>query len=189
MLRLFSEALGDYLAARLSDMPEKPVSSFSLPGTVAERNALSIYLTFIAEDAELRSNEEQYERTELGWISNPPPLRLKCTYVVSAWPTSDHPAEAALVRLRLLGRAFALFASVGALPAAYLPAPMKASGLSRPVITLSKDDLPRRPEFWTSAGCVFQPAFAFAATISLPVTEERYDDVVEKVKIDYQTGM
>ncbi|NLT57987.1 MAG: DUF4255 domain-containing protein [Clostridiales bacterium] len=185
MLRSFTEALGAFLTARLSDMPERPVASFALPGAVPGQNALNLFLSAMAEDAELRANEPQFARAGLGWVSTPPPLRLKCSYILSAWPAAENPAEAALVQLRLLGAAYGVFASAKTLPAVHLPAPMRVPGLTGPVLALSKDDLSQRPEFWASAGCLFRPAFSLTATVSLPVNAERYDHLVEDVQIDY----
>ena len=185
MLKFFTEALGYFLEDRLSVLPEKPVVSFALPGQVPGRNAVNLFFSALAEDGELRSNEMQYERAAHGWIAHKPPLSLKCTYIVSIWPALDDPQEAALTQIKLLGEAYSLFALNQTLPDVYLPAPMKTSGLPKPVIALQKDDLWTRPEFWTSAGCLFRTAFSFCATIHLPVVEEHYEHIVEGVRLDY----
>jgi len=186
MLRLFTEALGDFLVDRLSSMPLKPTASFALPGTIIGRNAVNLFLSSIAEDAGLRSNELQYERTEIGWLSTPPPLRLKCTYIISAWPASDDPAEAALAQQQILGEAYRVLVHAGTLPAAYIPPFMKSPNIPAPVIAISKDELHNRPEFWLSTGCTFRPAFSLAATVALPIVEEHYDHIVEGVQTDYK---
>ena len=186
VLRLFTETLGKFLISQLSDLPEKPVVSYALPGSVAEQNALNIYLVSMTEDVELRSNETINERVGLEWISVQPPVRLQCTYVVSAWPASDNPADAALTQLRLLSAAFRVFASVKTLPPGWTPESLKGPGLPEPAIGLVKDDLSGRPEFWAAAGCLFHPAFAIAATISLPVEDKQYDYLVEEVLVDYE---
>jgi hypothetical protein len=186
MLELFTEALGEYVAICLSDMPEKPTVSFALPGAVEGRDALNIFLIAMAEDVNLRTNEERYERVGLEWVSKPPPLRVKCTYIVSAWPAAVNPADAALAQLRLLGAAFKLFASIRTIPPNRLPAAFRGVDLPAPVIALTKDDLSHRSEFWVSAGCMFHPAFAFDATISLSAAGTGYDHVVEHVQIGYE---
>jgi len=190
MLKDFTEALGRYLVSRMAAMPEKPVASFSLPGAVAGQNALSIFLSAMAEDLDLRSSEPQYERQGLELVALPPPIRLRCTFIVSAWPAANKPPEeAAFAQLQLLGEAYRLMASLKTLPTAVLPEPMKGPGLPKPAIALVEDGLSGKPEFWTSAGCAFRPAFAFAATISLPVTERQYDHLVEEVRVDYDVKL
>lgn len=186
MLRLFTETLGRFLTSSLSELPEKPVASFALPGSVTGQNALNIFLLTLTEDAELRSNDNVNERVGLEWIALPPPIRLKCTYIVSAWPSTDDQAEAALIQLRLLSAAFKVLASVKTLPPGWLPEPMKQPDLPEPVIELIKDELSNRPEFWAASGCLFHPAFAFSATLSLPADDTKYDHVVETVLVDYQ---
>ena len=186
MLKLFTEALGKFITARLASMPEKPVASFGLPGSVMGENAINIFLTAIAEDAELRSNEPQLERAAFGWVETKPPLRLKCTYLVSAWPVFPEGHTSALMQARLLGAAYAVIASASKLPGAFIPAPLKAAGLPAPVIAMPINAVPPPPDFWISAGCSYHAAFSFTATVSLPNAEERYDHVVEEVRIDYQ---
>jgi len=185
MLRMFTEAFGQYLISRLSDMPEKPVVSYALPGAVPGRNALNIYMISMEEALELRTNEQRYEMRGLEWVASQPPLRLLCKYIVSAWPASGDPAEAALGQLRLLNAAYKVVAKLKTMPAASLPPELKEPGLPLPVIALVKDDLSSRPDFWISAGCSFHPAFAFSAALSLPVEQEQYDHVVEEVITDY----
>jgi len=186
LLRLFTETLGAFLTSRLSHLSEKPVASFALPGSVAGENALSLFLAAMTEDEDLRSNDGIHERVGLEWVTKLPPVRLKCTYIVSAWPASSDPAESALAQLRLLSAAFKIFASIHTLPPGWLPEPFKAPGLPEPVISLAKDDLSASPEFWAATGCLFHSAFAFTATISLPADDAAYDHVVEDVLVDYE---
>ena len=185
MLRLFTETIGEFLTDQLSELPEKPLVSYALPGSIAGRNALSIFLIGMTEDEELRSNEQQYLRVGAEWISQPPPIRLQCSYIVSAWPAAEDSAQAALIQLRLMCAAFRVFASIKTMPPGWLPAPMKIPGLPEPLIGLTKDELSGRPEFWAAAGCSFHAAFAFTATLALPAAETRYDHIVEKVLVDY----
>lgn len=186
MLRLFTESLGAFLLSRLSTLPEKPVVSFALPGAIPGQNALNIFLSTMMENAELRSNEPQYDRTEFGAFAVPPPLRLKCTYIVSAWPATEDPNQAAFIQQELLSEAYRVLAAFNKLPPAFIPAPMKADGLPAPVIELQKGEFQNRPEFWIAAGCAFHAAFSFTATVSLPAVAERYDHLVEELQIGYQ---
>ena len=188
ILRSFTTALGEFLVARLSDTPEKPAASFALPGSLAGKNAINIYLCSIVDDADLRSNETKYELRGDEWIARRPPLRLKCTYIVSAWPAAENPEEAALSQTNMLCAAYSALALSNTVPASYLPAPMKATGMPRPVISIEENTLTGSPEFWTSAGCKFHPAFSFTASVSLPTDEEHFDNVVEGLQIDYKLG-
>ena len=186
MLSLFTEALGAFLVSRLSDMPENPVASFSLPGDVAGRNALNIFLSSMVENAELNSNEPEYDRSEFGFIKLKPPLRLKCTYIVSVWPSAEDRNEAALIQQELLSETYRVFTYFSKLPLAFIPVPMRADDLPAPVLELPKGEFQNKPEFWTSNGCVYHTAFSCIATISLPAIQDSYDHIVEEVQADYK---
>jgi len=188
VLRLFSEALGSFLTSSLSHLPEKPVVSFALPGGVSGRHALSLFLCSLGEDSDLRSHEKQYLRDGLDWVSVPPPLRLKCTYVVSAWPDGDDQGESALVQHGLLSAAFSLLVSVDTLPLACLPASFLEPGVPQPRIVIAEDQFSQSPLFWRSVGCLFRPAFSVAATVSLPSRSESPEYLVESVLTDYKFG-
>ena len=188
MLRRFTVGIGEFLTARLSDMPEKPAVSFALPGAVTGKNALSLYLCAMTEDTQLRSNEKQYELAGGVWVSTQPPFRLKCTYIVSVWPGASDPSEAALVQQNILSAAYCLIATTATLPMAYLPSAMRGADLPKPVIAIADNELSGRPEFWASAGCAYRPSFSFTATVSLPFAAESYDHVVEGVQVDYKVN-
>jgi hypothetical protein len=185
ILRLFTEALGVFLVSRLSELPEKPVASFAMPGGVAGKNALNIFLYAMEEDAEKRSSEKQFELKEEGWISTEPPLRLKCTYMISAWSAEANPESAALSQISMLSAAYKVFASAKTLPATYMPAQLNTPGLPKPVIGFAENALPGNPDFWISAGCAFRPSFSVNITVSLPVPTESYDDIVEGIQTGY----
>jgi len=167
-------------------MPETVALTYSLPGTVKGKSALGLFLYALEEDPELRSTERQYERVEDGWISRPPSLRLKCTYVVSAWASDDNQEEAALTQLSLLGAAYSAVVSDDAFSGDCLPAPLNDPKLPKPVINLSDNDLPNRPEFWTSAGCVYRPSFSLTAAFSTPSTGDIQEYIVEGLHVDYR---
>ena len=188
MLRLFTEALGVYLLSRMPGAPDTLTVSYALPGAMPGKDAVNLFLCSLAEDAELRENEKQYERVGAEWIAVPPPLRLKCTYIVSAWPAGEDKEEAALVQSGLLSAAYALLVSSGTLPSAFIPEPMKAPGLPKPIIALTDNTLAGSPEFWTSFGCAFRPAFTFSATISIPSAVQDYGYIVEGLDVGYKFG-
>jgi len=183
---MFTEALGAYLTVRMADIPEKPVVSYGLPGSVEGNNAVCLYLCAMTEDAALRSNDKNYARVAGAWVARPLPLRLKCGFIVSAWPAVTAASESALIQQNLLSAAYGALASSGTVPSAYLPAILKTDDLQKPVIALTDNALPKNPEFWVSLGCPYRPSFSFDATVSLPVAESQYDHVVEGLDITYR---
>ena len=185
MLRLFTEALGAFILQRLTDLPQAPAISYALPGAVPGKDALSLFLCTIAEDADLRSNEKLYEQTAFGWVAVQPPLRLKCSYIVSAWPAADDKEEAALSQARLLGSVYSALLSAGSMPLSFLSAPLNSAGLPKPVIALTENALSNRPEFWISVGCAFRPSFSFTATVSVPAAGDSREYTVEGLDIGY----
>jgi len=167
-------------------MPERPAATFSLPGNAAGRNAVNLYLASIVENAELRSDEPEYERSEFGFIALKPPLRLKCTYIISVWPSEEDREKAALIEHELLSEVYRVFTYFSKLPSAFIPESMRADDLPAPVLEIPKGEFQNKPEFWTSAGCTFHTAFSCTATVSLPAIQESYDHMVEKVQVGYK---
>ena len=185
MLRLFTEALGAFLVSNLSGLFGDLVISYSLPGDVIGRDALSIFLSDMVEDAELQTSEPEYDRSEFGFYALKPPLRLKCTYIVSAWPSTEDRAESAMVQQELLSEAYRVLGSFAKLPSAFIPAPFKEADMPAPVIALPKGEFQNKPEFWISAGCAYRAAFSVSATVSLPAVQERYEHLVDGVQTSY----
>jgi len=183
---MFTEALGAYLTVRMADIPEKPVISYGLPGAVDGKNAVCLYLYAMAEDAVLRTNDKNYARVAGAWVASPLPLRLKCGFIVSAWPAVTAASESLLIQQNLLSAVFGVLVSMSTVPSAYMPALLKTDDLQKPVIALSSNELPKNPEFWVSLGCHYRPSFTFDATVSLPVAESQYDHVVEGLDIAYR---
>ena len=173
----------------MGDMPEKPVVSYGLPGAVEGKNAISIFLYAMAEDAVLRSYDKNYERAAGAWVATPLPLRLKCGYIASAWPAAEDSSESVLIQQNLLSAAYSVLVSTSTVPSVYLPEPLKTDDLQKPVIALTDSVTLKDPAFWTSLGCAFRPAFSFDATVSLPIAEEHYDHIVEGLDIAYKNKL
>jgi len=166
-------------------MPENPVASYALPGNVAGRNALNLFLASMIENAELKKNEPEYNRSEFGFIAILPPLRLKCTYIISAWPATEDREESVLIQQELLSETYRVLSFTPKLPSAFIPACMKVENLPAPVIEVPKSVFQNAPEFWTANSCAFHTAISCTATVSLPAIQQNYDHMVEEVQIGY----
>ncbi len=71
------------------------------------KTTINLFLYDVRENTELRSNEYVVERRNHQSIVHPAPLRLNCSYLVTAWPVGG--SELALQEHRLLTQALRAF--------------------------------------------------------------------------------
>jgi hypothetical protein len=134
---------------------------------------LSLYLYDVRENAELRSNE-----THLDWkngqaVLTRAPMRVACTYLVTAWPGSGAGGDAqALGEHQLLSQALTVFARNRSVPPQYLQGSLVGQLPALPVITARAEGLPNPSEFWTSLSNKLRPSLTVTITISMPVQDE-----------------
>jgi hypothetical protein len=163
-------------------------------------NALNVYLVDLRENRRLRTNER--ERTYVGSdvYTTPPPRRVDCHYLISAWspvqatpgmdPTFDEHALLAEVA-RVLGRRDELDpAEICAatrppnLPAIAVPAPL--AGEILPLTLLPVEGFPKYAEFWGTMGDKhrWKPCVYAVVTVSLKDTPVRAGPIVTTVITD-----
>jgi hypothetical protein len=142
---------------------ERPVDSYN-PATPT----INLFLYDVRENTELRSNEPVIERQSGVATIRKPPVRVACSYQVTAWSGSGVTGEAAVLnQLQLLGAVLKVFSGIHAVPAKYLQGDLKNSLYPLSLVT-AQADLVRNPaEFWTAMGGKLRPSFTVMATIAM----------------------
>ena len=143
------------------DRPAEPYN----PG----QTTVNLYLYDIRENTELRSNEPVIERLNGQAIVHPPPLRVACSYLVTAWPVGG--AEPALQEQQLLSQALQLLSRYPTIPKEFLQGSLKGQEPSLPMVTAQADGLKNPAEFWTALGNRLRPSFTATASIAMEVVE------------------
>ena len=133
MIRDLSESIGDLLRASapfaaVDILFERPISQFE-----PERTTVDVFLYDIRENMELRSTEALIGREKGKAKIHPPPLRVACSYIVTAWPVGG--TEHALQEHRLLSHVLQLLSHYPTLPTEFLRGSLKDQTPPLPMIT------------------------------------------------------
>lgn len=152
-----------------------PPSSVSLP-------AIDLFLYDVQENRELRSNEWIVEKRTDGTASKKrAPVRVECSYLVTAWPStaSTTPAQD---EHRMLGEVMLALLKHPTLPGAVLQGALKDQEPLLPAITLQPGRLQSVGEFWQALGGKPKAALNYTVTMAVEVHKpEEVEVVTEKM--------
>jgi hypothetical protein len=168
MIRDLSETLRALLAPALplADISfERPTDQFQPAQTT-----VNLFLYDVRENVELRSNEPVVRRLGNQSRTEPPPLRIACSYLVTAWPTGG--GDLALEEHGLLSDSLRRLASFPTIPPEFLQGRLVGQQPPLPTMTAQPVGLNNPAEFWTALGNRLRVSLTLTATISLPVFEE-----------------
>jgi hypothetical protein len=165
-----------HLAQIAFDRPTDPYS----PG----QRTVNVFLYDIRENVELRSNEPIIERHNGQATIRLPPLRVACSYLVTAWPAGVTGEELVLQEHELLSQVLQVLARYPTIPDQFLQGSLKGQEPPLPMVALHPDALKNLSEFWTSLGSKLRPSLTVTVTISMPV----FADVTEPIVTTKFTG-
>jgi len=151
------------------------------PFTPAQ-TTVDLFLYDLRENLELRTNELVVEKSNTQSVTHKPPMRLACSYLVTAWPVGG--VDLALQEQQLLSQVLQTLAHYPTIPANFLQGVMVGQTPPLPMVALHPDALKNLSEFWTSLGNKLRPSLTITVTISMPV----FDDVVEFLVTTRSTG-
>jgi hypothetical protein len=155
-----------------------------------------LFLYDIRENRELRSNEPSRVTRDGKHLIERPPLRVDCSYLVTAWPAeaakadpekADQETAGDLVLLEhlLLSEVLQVLARFRVIPPELLQGklakPMQE--IPPPLITAQAEGLSNISEFWTAIGSNLRPSLSVKATISMQASppEVEAKPVLERV--------
>jgi hypothetical protein len=141
---------------------DRPGENFT-PG----QSTVNLFLYDIRENVELRNPEPTIERVNGHAVRRPPPMRVACTYLVTAWPVGG--AELPLQEHRLLAQTLQVFARYPTIPALFLQDSLKGQQPPLPLVTSRTDGLKEPAEFWSALGGRLRPSLSLTVTIGLEV--------------------
>ena len=141
---------------------DRPTDPFSIDQTTVD-----LFLFEIRENLELRSNEPVVRRVAGQSLVEPPPYRVTCLYLVTAWPVSgtDLPKQ----EHQLLGQLLQLFAGAPVLPSAFLTPNLLLQEPPLPMLLVQPDGVRNPAEFWAAIGNRIRPSLLLSVTVSLQV--------------------
>jgi hypothetical protein len=136
------------------------------PFTPAQ-TTLNLFLYDVRENVELRSNEPIIERLNGQVTIHRPPVRVACSYLVTAWPVGGQ--ELALQEHRLLSQALQALSRFPTIPAAFLQGSLVGQEPPLPIMTAQADGFKNPAEFWTALGNKLRPSLTLTVTIAMKV--------------------
>ncbi len=146
---------------------DRPVAQFN-----PSQSAINLFLFDIRENAELRSYEPMVSRSNGQAIIRRPPMRVDCSYLVTAWAVGG--SEVALQEHLLLSQVLQVFSRYPTIPDNFLQGSLKsASDEPLPVpLSVAVPTASRQPiEFWTSLGIPVRAYLVVTATIALDLND------------------
>jgi hypothetical protein len=139
---------------------DRPVESFN-----PQQTTINLFLYDIREDVDLRSNEPVVVRQHGEVFSHRSPIRVACSYLITAWQVGGE--DLALREQRLLGQVLQVFARLRAIPKPLLAGSLKHQEFPVPIVTALVDPQKNLSEFWTALGNRLRPSLTVTATIAL----------------------
>jgi hypothetical protein len=146
---------------------DRPDDNFKPAQTV-----IDLFLIDVRENMELRSNEPKIERLNGQAVIHQAPMRVACTYLVTAWPIGG--TDIALQEQRLLSQVLHVLSAYPRIPNNYLQGKLIGQEPPLPLMATRPEELKNPAEFWTAIGNKMRASLTVTVTISMdlftPVT-------------------
>lgn len=155
---------------------DRPVAQFT-----PQKTCIDLFLYDIRENVELRSNESTVERINGQAIVRRAPLRLSCTYLITAWVVGG--TEVSLQEHQLLSQVFQVLSRYPTIPNPFLVGSLRDQKPPLPLIVTSADGLKNPAEFWTSLGTPLRASLAVMVTLSMETSEPQTVPLVQSQQI------
>ena len=141
-----------------------PPSGVSLP-------AIAFFLYDVREDHELRSAQWELNRRADGMFTRtPPPVRVTCSYLITAWPSASTP-DPSQDEHRLLGEVMKVLLRHRTIPESYLSGELAGQEPPLPARIIAEAQLHSLGELWQAMGGKPKATLHYAVTISVSVVE------------------
>jgi len=141
-----------------------PPSGVSLP-------AISFFLYDMREDHDLRPAQWELDRRADGTFARtPPPVRVTCSYLITAWPSTSAP-DPSQDEHRLLGEVLKVLLRHRTIPESYLAGELAGQQPPLPARIIAEAHLQSLGELWQAMGGKPKATLNYAVTISVNVSE------------------
>jgi hypothetical protein len=153
-----------------------PPSSVGLP-------AISFFLYDVRENTDLRTNQWELDKRPDGMTTRQrPPVRVDCSYLITAWPSEGVPNPSEDEH-RLLGEVLKVLLRHRAIPAVHLQGELVGQEPPLRAKILAENQLQSLGELWQAMGGKPKAALHYGMTLSVDIfdAEEVGPEVREKV--------
>ena len=148
---------------------------------------VNLFLFEVKENRELRDPEPIVDKVGDLFIRRLPPLRVDCTYIVTAW--SNLAAAARVVEEhRLLGQALLWLSRFPIVPANLLIGTLANQPFPPPTLVAQMMPDKSNGDFWAALGAAPRPAFFLVVTIAMDLNRFVEGPLVTTTLTEYQQG-
>jgi hypothetical protein len=146
-----------------------------------DKTTINLFLYDVRENTELRSNEPVIERHNGFVTMHRPPVRVNCSYLVTAWIESGVTGEVAILKQHeLLGEVLRVFSRWPSIPLptpdekgkALLQGELKNTLYPISLVAAQTDLMRNSAEFWSALGGKLRPSFTLTATLAMDQAAE-----------------
>jgi hypothetical protein len=143
---------------------ERPSEQFK-----PSQTTVNLFLFDIRENMELREKEPLVERRNGQALIQRPPIRIDCSYLLTAWAAGGTGPELVLEEHELLGQAMQVLARYPTIPEKFLQGSLKEQGRPLPLRVggTNKGEMKDPADFWAALGNKLRPALIVTATLEL----------------------
>lgn len=138
---------------------------------VAKPPAVDLFLYDVRENRDLRRADPQVERRNGVVVQTRPPVRVDCSYLVTAWASTGSGKAAGYDEHRLLGEVMRVLLRHPTIPESVLQGSLKSQALPLPTTSLQQGHLQNLAEFWQALGGRARAALNYTVTIAVQVAE------------------
>jgi hypothetical protein len=133
--------------------------------------AVDLFLYDIRENRDLRRADPQMERRDGVVMQTRPPVRVDCSYLVTAWASPSSANPPGYDEHRLLGGVMRVLLRHPTLPEAILQGVLKSQELPLPTSTLQQGQLQNLGEYWQALGGRARATLNYTVTLAVQVAE------------------
>jgi hypothetical protein len=150
------------------------------------QETLDLFLYETKENRELRENEPIIEQRNGLSIRRRPPLRVDCSYMVTAWSKKSG-EDKITAEHQLLGQAFNWLSRFPEIPQKYLLAGALAGQVfAPPTLVAQMDPVKNAGEFWVALGIPPRPFFNLVVTITMDLDRALEEFIVTSALSTYR---
>jgi Pvc16 N-terminal domain/Carboxypeptidase regulatory-like domain len=131
------------------------------------QTTVDLFLFDVRENMELRSNEPRIERLNGQAVIHRAPMRVACSYLVTAWPMGG--TDLVLQEQRLLAQILQVFSTYPTIPATFLKGKLVGQEPPLPMMASRPEELKNPAEFWTAIGNKMRASITATVTISMEI--------------------
>lgn len=137
-----------------------PPSSVSLP-------AIDLFLYDVRANSELRSNDWVVQRRQDGVTRRPPPVRVDCSYLITAWVTES--ADSHLTEHSILGKVLEILVRFPTIPDVFLQGTLAnpPQDFPPPTAVLHPGPLQSMADLWQALGGKPKTALNYRVTVAV----------------------